>query len=108
MTESEPEYWESVITDDFVIKNAAPSQEAKSWIHVGIDDRYHPAGGYWFPSSQEFDPDEDATGWVEDPDDLPRDEILQFPLESRQPETAGGRHPPDYVRNRVVERGGSE
>lgn len=87
----------AIISDDFVRATAAPSQEAESWVYTESNEP-----GYWFPCRRAPDSvgDRDA---VRDPDELPKDAILQYPLESRGPQLAGGALPPDSVKDRAVE-----
>lgn len=86
------------VTDDFVRANVAPAQEARSWCLVQTDE----GDDYWVPTR--LDPDDvDGRDAVPDPDVLPGDAVLQFPLESREPELAAGAMPAENVRNRVVE-----
>ena len=92
-----------VVEDDFVNQNAVPVDRAESWVHLGLDDHYHPTGGYWFPTDLQND-DPEQTGIVDSPDDLPYGEILQFPRDDRLPEVTGGRdYLYDWVVNRVVD-----
>lgn len=95
----------AIITDDEVLDQVAPSQEAKTWRHVEVKDDDHPTGGYWYPSRRAGDDIQipGTPGVVYDPDELLGREILQFPLESREPELASGAVPPEGVKNRVVE-----
>lgn len=93
----------AIITDDFVRATAAPAQEAESWVHVEIDDPTEEASGYWFPCRLPRSGVGDDRDAVPDPDQLAHDDVLQFPLETRQPELAGGALPPQGTKDRVVE-----
>lgn len=86
------------ISDEFVLGNVAPSQEARFWSFVETDD----GEDYWVPTRLDPGDVEDRDA-VPDPDVLPGDAVLQYPLESRGPELASGAMPPENVRNRVVE-----
>ena len=92
---------EQEVTDDFVQKEAVPVDEAESFVHIGLDDAYHPTGGYWFPSGKKWG---DASGWVSSKDDIPIGELIQYPCDDRDPEIRGrlSGELPDWVVNRVV------
>ncbi|AJF28096.1 hypothetical protein SG26_20320 (plasmid) [Haloarcula sp. CBA1115] len=87
------------ICDEFVREHAVAADDAESWVHIGVDDYYHPAGGYWFPTSEKWG---DASGWVSSKYDIPHGDIIQFPCSEREPERRGHDTLPDYVVNRTV------
>lgn len=90
---------EQEITDEFVRKEAVPVEEAESFVHIGLDNAYHPTGGYWFPSGKKWG---DCNGWVNRKHDIPDDELVQFPCDERPPEIRGREDLPDWVVNREV------
>lgn len=89
------------VTDAFVQEHAVPADDAESFCHIGLDNAYHPTGGYWFPTDLEHDPDQPGT--VATLDDLPKDELVQYPCDDRPPEITGGGDLPDLVANLVLE-----
>lgn len=88
------------IADEFVREHAVPADNAESWVHIGLDDHYHPAGGYWFPTGQKWG---DASGWVSRKYDIPHGDVIQFPRTEREPEVRGKDDVPDYVVNRTLQ-----
>lgn len=92
------------VGDEFVREHAVPREDAVTYVHVGLDTAYHPYGGYWFPS--DIDPDPEMSGWVRRETELPRDEVIQYPRDNRDPRRPGGGTLPDWVKNRVVSEDG--
>lgn len=93
---------EQEVTDEFVRKEAVPVDEAESFVHIGMDDAYHPTGGYWFPTGQKW---RDASGWVSRKYDIPHGELIQYPRDDRPPEIRGRDDLPDWVVRRYVDAG---
>lgn len=87
------------IRDGFVRSETVPVERVESWVHIGVDGDYHQRGGFWVPTGTTWG---DASGQVESRDELSRDEIVQFPRDDREPETAGGRPAPEWAPDRVV------
>ena len=87
------------ICDEFVREYAVPADEAESFVHIGIDDHYHPTGGYWFPTGQKWG---DASGWMSSKYDIPHGEMIQYPCSDREPEIRGQDELPDWAVNRTV------
>lgn len=90
------------ITDEFVLEHTVPVEEAESFTHLGMDDAYHPAGGYWFPADRKWG---DRPGWVSQKYNLPHGEVIQYPCDDREPEVRGEDELPDWVVNRVITDG---
>jgi hypothetical protein len=93
------------ICDEFVREHAVPVDEAESFVHVGIDDHYHPTGGYWFPTGEKWG---DASGWVSTKYEIPDGEMVQYPCSDREPEIRGQNELPDWVVNRTLGGDGDE
>jgi hypothetical protein len=91
------------ICDQFVREHAVPADDAESWVHIGIDDHFHPAGGYWFPTGEKWG---DSSGWVSSKYDIPHGDVVQYPCSEREPEVRGKDGLPDYVVNRTLCPGG--
>jgi hypothetical protein len=87
------------ICDEFVREHAVPAEDAESWVHIGIDDHYHPAGGYWFPTGETWG---DASGWMSSKYDIPHGEVIQYPCSEKEPEVRGKDGVPDYAVNRTL------
>lgn len=64
------------ICDEFVREHAVAADDAESWVHIGIDDHFHPAGGYWFPTGEKWG---DSSGWVSSKYDIPHGDVVQYP-----------------------------
>jgi hypothetical protein len=88
------------ICDEFVREHAVPADDAESWVHIGIDDHYHPAGGFWFPTGEMWG---DSSGWVSSKYDIPDGEVIQYPCSVKEPEIRGKESLPDYIVNRTMD-----
>lgn len=88
------------IEDGFVRDHAVSVDEAESFVHLGADNKYHPTGGYWFPTGRTWGV---ATGWVSRKSEIPQDELIQYPCDDRDPEIRGRDDLPDWVVNRYVD-----
>jgi len=87
------------ICDEFVREQAVPADDAESWVHIGIDDHFHPAGGYWFPTGETWG---DSSGWVSRKSKIPHGGIVQYPCSEKEPEVRGKDEVPNYVVNRTL------
>ena len=94
------------ITDEFVQNHAVPLDDVVTFVHIGLDDAYHPAGGYWVPTNLE--PNGETTGWVQRRSQLPKGEVVQYPLDDRPPEVRGTDDLPDWVQDRVIDGDGGQ
>lgn len=93
------------ICDEFVREHAVPADSAESWVHIGIDDHYHPAGGFWFPTGEKWG---DSSGWVSRKYDIPHGDVIQYPCSEKKPEIRGKDSLPDYVVNRTMDVDGEQ
>lgn len=95
------------VCNAFVIEHAVPEADVVTWCHVGIDDHYHPTGGYWLPTDLVFDPE--TSGQVRRKTEIPRRDLIQYPAEPTAPELKGTDYDaddlPDHVKNRTVSDG---
>lgn len=90
------------ICDEFVREHAVPADDAESFVHIGVDDAFHPTGGYWFPTGEKWG---DAGGWVSSKYDIPEGDLIQYPCSDRYPEVRGQDELPEGVVNRTLSGG---
>ncbi len=79
---------------EFVANNAVSDDYAVSYVHFGLDDAYHPTGGYWFPTGELWG---DSSGWVKSKDSIPDGELIRYPCDDKQPEIKGLDGLPEWV-----------
>ena len=91
---------EQQIEDEFVQEHAVSVDEAESFAHLGLDDEYHPTGGYWFPTEKKWG---SASGWVSTKYDIPHGELIQYPCDDQPPKIRGRDDLPDWVVDRRVD-----
>jgi hypothetical protein len=89
-----------VTTNPFIVEHAVPKDDAVTYCMVDFDAAYHPAGGIWFPSDVDFDPD--TSGQVRHERDLPTGEVIQYPVDDRPPRVVGTDTLPGWVADRVT------
>ena len=92
---------QTAVVDEFVVDHAVCREDAETFVHLGLDDHFHPTGGFWFPS--DIDPDDDRSGWVHCEDAVPYGNLIQYPRDDRPPRMVGHEELPDWVKDRVVE-----
>lgn len=76
--------------NDFEKENSVPVSEAIGYCHIGVDPDYEPVDCYWIPV------DDKELSECSHP---PRGEIIQYPMEDREPSRVGYDDVPDAVEN---------
>lgn len=69
---------------------ACKAEDAVGFLHIGVDPDCDPVGGYWIPV--------DDREYVER-EHVPCGDIVQYPVEDREPERRDSRDVPDHVQN---------